>query len=210
MHPPATRKQIVLFSMLPLFGACASTERDAAGADTPAAPATSTASSCWLRGTTAAEAAARPSPLGELRISLGGTEALLCYGRPSANGRVVMGQLVPYGEPWRIGANEATTIQLPFNATIGDVNVDAGAYSIYAVPTASEWEFFVNRQAQRWGVPIDANVTAANVGSFKRSATALAAPVEQLTFRWEPASETAGQLVLEWEKTQVAMPIERR
>jgi hypothetical protein len=121
-----------------------------------------------------------------------------------------MGELVPYGEPWRLGANEATTINLPFNASIGGVNVDAGTYSIYAVPTASEWEFFINRQPQRWGIPIDAGVTGANVGSFKRPVTALATPAEQFTFRWESTSETAGQLVMEWEKTQVSIPIERR
>jgi hypothetical protein len=209
MHSRTSLLSRVLLSLFPLLSACTSAERADAVGDTTL-PAATSAPSCWLRGATADEAATRPSPLGELRISLGGTEALLCYSRPSAKGRVVMGQLVPYGEPWRLGANEATAIHLPFAAGIGDVNVDAGTYSIYAVPTAGEWEFFVNRQAQRWGIPIDAGVTSDNVGSFKRPVTALTTPVEQLTFRWEPTGGSAGQLVMEWDKTQVTIPIERR
>jgi len=168
------------------------------------------APSCWLQDGTAADAAARPSPLGEVRFSLGSQQGLLCYGRPSANGRTVMGALVPYGEPWRLGANEATTLHLPFAADVGGVNVEPGSYSLYAVPGETEWEFFINRQTQRWGIPINAEVMGANVSSFKRPVSATTAPVEQLTFRWEGTSDTAGQLVMEWATTQVAIPVQRR
>jgi hypothetical protein len=168
------------------------------------------APSCWLQEGTAADAAARPSPLGEVRFTLGSQEALLCYGRPSAKGRAVMGTLVPYGEPWRLGANEATTLHLPFAAHVGGVAVEPGSYSLYAVPGEKEWEFFVNSQAQRWGIPINTEVMGANVGSFKRPVGATAAPVEQLTFRWEGTDDATGQLVMEWASTQVSMTIHRR
>lgn len=193
--------------------ACTSGEGNTkADSAAPAAPtmAATAAANCWLQDGTTAEAAARPSPLGEVRFTLGGQEALLCYGRPKANGRAVMGALVPYGEPWRLGANEATAIHLPFNASIGGVATDAGTYSIYAVPGQAEWEFAINRQAERWGIPIDGGVTQANVGTFKRPVAATSAPVEQLTFRWEGTSDTAGQLVMEWEKTKLTIPVERR
>jgi len=193
--------------------ACAKAEQNAAAdSATPAvtASAASAAATCWVRGGTTADAATRPSPLGEVRFTLGGQEALLCYNRPSAKGRPVMGGLVPYGEPWRLGANEATSIHLPFNATIGGAAVDAGTYSIYAVPNQSEWEFVLNRQVQRWGIPIDDAVKQGNAGSFKRPVASASAPVEQLTFQWKPTSDAAGELVMEWEKTQVTIPVERR
>ena len=192
--------------------ACAGAESDAgADSNTPTPAATASAgSTCWVRGGTTADAAGRPSPLAEVRFALGGQEALLCYSRPAAKGRTVMGGLVPYGQPWRLGANEATSLQLPFNATIGGSAVDAGSYSIYAVPGQTEWEFVLNRQVERWGIPIDDAVKQGDAVSFKRPVSATSAPVEQLTFRWEGTSDSAGQLAMEWERTQVTIPVERR
>jgi hypothetical protein len=203
----------MLGALLTALAACTSASKDAATdtttpAVTPTAAVTD-APSCWLQEGTAADAAARPSPLGEVRFSLGSQEALLCYGRPSAKGRTVMGALVPYGEPWRLGANEATTLYLPFAAHVGGPEVQPGTYSLYVVPGQTEWEFFINRQAQRWGIPINAEVTGANVGSFKAPVGATAAPVEQLTFRWEGTDDSTGQMVMEWASTQVKFTIHR-
>lgn len=192
---------------------CARAENDVAAdttTQTPPAATTSAAATCWVQGATPAEAAARPSPLAEVRFTLGGQEALLCYGRPSAKGRTVMGELVPYGQPWRLGANEATSIHLPFNATLGGSAVDAGSYSIYAVPGQSEWEFVLNKQVERWGIPINDAVKQGDVVSFKQPVSTTSAPVEQLTFRWDATSDSAGQLVMEWERTQVTIPVARR
>ena len=61
--------------------------------------------SCWLGDGTMEEALQRISPLGETEIALGDHIGKICYGRPSARGRVVEGGLIPFGEPWRIGAN---------------------------------------------------------------------------------------------------------
>lgn len=199
--------------MLACMGAaCARAETDVAADSNTGTPAVtaSAGSTCWVRGGTPADAAARPSPLAEVRFTLGGQEALLCYGRPSAKGRPVMGGLVPYGQPWRLGANEATSIHLPFNATIGGSAVDAGTYSLYAVPGQTEWEFVLNRQVERWGIPIDDGVKQGDAVTFKRPVSATSAPVEQLTFRWEATSDSAGQLVMEWEQTQLTIPVERR
>jgi len=171
-----------------------------------AAPAASV-EGCFLRGATAEEAAARPSPLGRLAFTLGDADGFVCYGRPSANGREVMGALVPFGEPWRLGANEATSIHLSAPATIGDVAVEAGAYSIYAIPGETEWQFVVNGQVERWGIPINDEVTAANVGTVTRPVTATEAPVEQFTVSYVSHGDTMGHLVFEWENTRVELPL---
>lgn len=169
----------------------------------------SQAQECYLARGDMAAAAQRPSPLGETTITLGGAEAKVCYGRPSANGRVVMGELVPFGEPWRLGANEATAVHLPFAAEVGGVELEPGSYSLYAVPGASQWEFFINRSFQRWGIPINDEVTAENVGSFDRPVASTEGPVEQLTFRWDSHGADMGHLILEWENTRVEIPIRK-
>lgn len=166
-------------------------------------------SACYLRDTTPEGAMERPSPLGATTFTLGGQEATLCYGRPSAKQRTVMGGLVPWDTPWRMGANEATAIHLPFPASIGGVQVGPGDYSLYAVPEEDTWTIVVNRSAERWGIPINADVRATDVGSFERPAAHIDGMVEQLTFTWEADGPDAGRLVLTWEHTRVEIPVRR-
>ena len=182
---------------------------DTATALAAADTATTGAAACYLT-VSPDEARSRPSPLGELRFSLGDAEALLCYGRPSANGRTVAGGLIPYGSPWRLGANEATAIHLPVAAEIGTVAVEPGTYSLYVVASAEQWEVFVNRQAERWGIPINEGVTSNNVGSFTVPVGQTASMVEQLEFTWVPQGDAAGNLVAQWENTRVEIPVRRR
>src|SRR2546429_6392819 len=92
---------------------------------------------CWIRGP-ADKLAERPSPLDSSAVHLGGGTIKLCYGRPSARGRKVMGELVPFGQPWRLGANEATSIHLPFAAEIAGVRVEPGTYTLRSEEHTSE------------------------------------------------------------------------
>jgi len=176
----------------------------AAGASDTAGPVLT----CWLRQGTMEEAAARSSPLRELTIPLGGQDAKLCYGAPSARGRTVFGGLEAYGVPWRSGANEATALHLPFATVVGDLAVEPGSYSIYTVPGETEWTVVVNGMAERWGIPLNDEVRAADIGSFTlpRETTDM---VETLTYEWEPEGDDAGNLVLLWETTRVAIPLRR-
>jgi hypothetical protein len=170
-------------------------------------PADAQDMSCYLASGGMEEAAQRPSPLGQTVISMNDESALLCYGRPSAKGRTVMGELVPFGQPWRIGANEATALHLPFAAEVGGVELEAGSYSLYAVPGAEEWTFTINSNYERWGVPINDEVKAADVGSFTRSVKATDDSVEQLTVSWHSHGEGTGHLVIQWENTSVEIPV---
>lgn len=166
------------------------------------------ASTCWLRGeTTPAAAMERPSPLGTVAIELGGETAQLCYSRPSANGREIMGGLVPFDEVWRTGANEATQLHLPFAARIGGVDVPAGVYSLYTVPGPEEWQFFLSSNYQRWGIPVSAEVRAAEVAQVTRSVSETNGMVEMFTATWESHGDMMGHLVFEWENTRVELPI---
>lgn len=157
---------------------------------------------CYIARGTMAEAQERPSPLTTTRFELNGSEALLCYGAPSARGREIMGGLVVYDQPERIGANEPTTLHLSSAATVGGVALEPGSYSIYAIPGADEWEIFINSNWERWGIPIDESVRSGDVGSFTATPEETDEFVETLQYRWED-----GALLLEWENTRVRIPV---
>ena|SRR3989442_1439135 len=161
---------------------------------------------CWVRGARA-DLRSRASPLDSAVARLGGAEVKVCYSRPSARGRAIMGALVPFGEPWRLGANEATTIHLPVAVRFGDRDLKPGVYSLYAIPGPSTWQIVVNESAQRWGIPIDAAVRAHDVGAFTVPSERTDAPIETLTIRLEPAGADALALVIEWERTRVHVTV---
>ncbi len=163
---------------------------------------------CWIRGP-ADKLAERASPLDSIAVQIGGGTMRLCYSRPSARGRKVIGGLVPFDQPWRLGANEATSIQVAFAAEIAGVRVEPGTYTLYAIPGASKWQIVVNRGVQRWGVPIDNDVRAKDLGAGTVTTESLGAPVETLTLKFAPAAGNTTDLVLEWEKTRVRIPIRR-
>lgn len=158
--------------------------------------------SCFLRGATVEEAEGRTSPLRRVEFTYEGGEGLLCYGAPSARGREVMGALVPYGEPWRAGANEPTTLHLSAATTVGGVSLDAGSYSLYTVPGESEWEWFLNSNYERWGIPISPDVRGTEVGSFTTTPEATGQMVETLAYAFED-----GAIVMTWENTRIEIPV---
>ena len=166
-------------------------------------------SACAFRGAPSA-LAERPSPLDSVLVRLGDGQAKLCYGRPTAAGVPRVGGEVPFGSPWQMGANEPTTLHLPFPATLGTVDLPAGSYSLYAIPEAGAWTIVVNGNPDRWGVPIGAEVRAADIGSFRAPTRPLPQDVDRLTFHFEQETQTSGALVFEWERTALSLPLARR
>lgn len=116
----------------------------------------------------------------------------------------------PFGTPWEMGANEPTTLHLPFPARVGSVDLEPGSYSLYAIPGAGEWTIVVNSNPDRWGVPLSAEVRAADVGSFAVFPQERSEPVETLTFDFRPSSESGGVLVYAWEGITLSIPVARR
>lgn len=180
----------------------------ALGALGTSAFAQTAATSCWIRGD-ASRLPTRASALDSTSVAIAGAAVTVCYSRPAARGREVMGGLVPWGQPWRLGANEATTIHVPFAAEIAGVAVEPGAYSLYAIPSDTSWEVVVNRGVQRWGIPINAAVRAQDVGSGIARVERLPEPVETLTLRFGPVSGNAADLIIEWERARVRVPVRR-
>ncbi len=154
--------------------------------------------------------AARESPYDSLKISVAGQPAVLCYGRPSAKGHTMLGgAAVPFGRLWRTGANEPTILHIAFPAMIAGIHVEPGSYSIYSVPGAQEWEVIVNRSIAQWGTEsrYTEDVKAQEVGRGKVRSEPIGNHVETLIFRADPAGARGADLILEWEKTRVRIPI---
>ena len=163
---------------------------------------------CQFRG--APEALAdRPSPLDSVAIQLGDGAAKLCYGRPSSRGRAIVGGLDPHGQPWRMGANEPTTLHVPFPIRLGSIELEAGSYSLYAIPGETEWTIVANSNTNRWGIPISPNVRASDVGSTLVRPTQAGDHVETLTFTLR-GSGTSGILTYAFERTTFDLEISRR
>lgn len=91
------------------------------------------------------------SPLKQLTGSIDGVEVTVTYGSPAAKGRALWGELVPYAEVWRTGANEATTIEFSGDVLIEDQPLAAGKYSFFTIPGENDWTLIFNTISDQWG-----------------------------------------------------------
>ncbi|MBW3555053.1 MAG: DUF2911 domain-containing protein [Gemmatimonadetes bacterium] len=179
----------------------------AIGAGPVGAQDTAAAPTCWVRGERA-DLELRASPFDSAAVALEPGVVKVCYSRPRKLGRPIMGRLVPYGRPWRLGADEATAIHVPVRARIAGVTVEPGWYTLYAVPGEREWRIVVNRGVRRWGVPISDDVRNADLGSGSVPAITTPAQVELLTLWFDRTGASSADLVVRWEGTSVRVPVE--
>jgi hypothetical protein len=146
----------------------------------------------------------KPSPDATAEVSLAGKTITITYNRPSMRGRKIMGNLVPYGQVWRTGANAATTLTTPVNLTIGGTAVPAGKYTLYTLPGANSWKLIINKQTGQWGTEYDEGQDLARI-DMKVSKTPSA--VEQFLISWNKKGESQADLIMEWENTRVTVPV---
>lgn len=146
----------------------------------------------------------RPSPPGTADCTINGKKVTISYSRPSMKGRKIMGELVPYGKVWRTGANEATTLTSAVNLNIGGTKVPAGTYTLYTLPSEGAWKLIISKQTGQWGTEYNQDQDLARVDMTK---TEIAVPVEQFTISLDQAGNDRADLVMEWEKTRVSVPV---
>lgn len=127
------------------------------------------------------------------------------YSRPSANGRKIFGNLIPYNTMWRTGANSNTTIRFPHAVMIDGKKLDSGVYSIYTIPALDHWQVVLNKSTKNWGTTgysDSLDVLRINVVPNRTKFY-----TEMLTFQFENVKPQSCELVLYWEKTRVSIPI---
>lgn len=146
----------------------------------------------------------QPSPKGQVEQIVGLTKVEVDYSRPSAKGRVIFGDLVPYDKLWRTGANLNTTIEFSGPVKFGDVDVKAGKYSLFTVPGKDVWVVHLNSNTELWGE--DDYKAEQNVATVKVKAQG-ADLTETLTIDIANVVNDAADLEIRWEKTRVLVPI---
>ena len=148
-------------------------------------------------------APAQVSPAANTSVVIGGKKLTIAYSAPSMRGRKIMGGLVPFGQVWRTGADNATTFQTDAALDIGGLKVPKGTYTIYTLPGASEWQLIVNKQTGQWGTEYDQK---RDLGRVKMTPGAAPSPVEKFKIELTATSGNQGLLKMTWEKTVVSAP----
>ena len=119
-------------------------------------------------------------------------------------GRKIMAGLVPYGQVWRTGANEATSLTTPIDLVLGNTTVPAGSYTLYTLPEENSCKLIVNKQTGQWGTEYNESQDLARINMIKST---LPKPVEQFTISWGKKGENTADLVFEWETTRLSVPV---
>lgn len=174
----------------------------------PAAPAPAQDTGCPYNANMRLET--RPSPLDSLSFAVNGHAVKLCYGRPSARGRTMIGgEAVPFGQVWRTGANETTKLMTPVPLSVSGIEVPAGTYALYTVPGETEWQVIVNRSYEQWGREntYTDEVRRQEVGRATVPVERSAEHIETFTIRAETQADGSAHLVLEWETTRIRVPV---
>src|SRR5213592_323073 len=105
-------------------------------------------------GSAQMDKASKPSPAAKASCALAdGKTITVDYSSPRVKGRKIFGGLVPYGQVWRTGANEATTLVTDTNVKVGDKDVPAGSYTIFTLPNADKWTLIISKKTGEWGIP---------------------------------------------------------
>lgn len=126
------------------------------------------------------------------------------YARPSANGRAIFGDVVKFGEVWRVGANENTEIKFYKDVTIGGKKVPAGYYSLFAIPEKDKWTIIINKELDLWGgYAYDESKDVVRVSVPVKSVSDV---IEALSIAFTTEGNIAN-LVIGWDKTTAELPI---
>jgi hypothetical protein len=144
--------------------------------------------------------AARPSPPAQATGYINGKTITIDYSRPSVKGRKIWGEVVPYGQVWRAGANETTSFTISTDAQVNGKNLPAGKYAFFVIPNEKEWTVVFNKTI-KWGAfsyKQEEDVLRINVPVKKSSAFA-----EQLTYKISPT----GNVSLAWENAVIEFPV---
>ena len=163
-----------------------------------------TATSCAQEGVKFAKLDPSPTDITLLRLEKDAPVAIkVVYGRPQKKGRAIFGTLVPYGQIWRTGANEATEITFYKDTNFGGNKLKAGTYVLHTIPGETEWTVILNKNLNVWGAY--AYDQAADALRFTVKPTTDVEEIEAFSIAFDNGVNKA--MVLAWDKTRVSIPI---
>jgi len=148
----------------------------------------------------------RPSPLAIAAAHYKDTYVKITYSQPHKKNREIFGKVVPFGQVWRTGANEATEITITKDIKINGADLKAGTYSVFSIPGPDKWTIILNAELGLWG--------SYNYND-KMDVLRIEAPVTMLTdvvyepfTIWFDQKNDKADLSMAWEKTKVTLPIQ--
>ena len=143
-----------------------------------------------------------PSPKKELKTTMSGADITIVYGSPSVKERTIWGELVPYGEVWRTGANEATTFETSAPISIGGQTLAAGKYGFFIFFDENDWTLIFNEVSDQWGAyNYDAGKDVMRVKVVPRASSEKS---ETMDF----AVEGANTIIITWDMLEVPFNVE--
>ena len=150
--------------------------------------------------------AASPAAKAECKFS-DGKSIHIDYSSPRMRGRKIFGGLVPYGEPWRAGANEATTFLIDTDVNVDSKNVPRGSYTLFASPNPDSWTLIISKDSGEWGVPYPG--AQDDLARVPMKVSKMASPLENFVIAFDQTGSTC-TLRLEWETTRAYVNISEK
>ena len=147
------------------------------------------------------------SPRDTVRASVGAASITIDYSRPLARGRVLLGNVIPYDQVWRTGANAATQFTTSAPLRLAGIQLAAGTYTLWTVPHQNGVDLIVNGQAGQWGTQYD---RSRDVGTARMQSATPSTLVDQFTISVAATDARRGTLALEWGSFRWTAPIEVR
>lgn len=143
------------------------------------------------------------SPNAAVSQTIGLTVVEVTYGRPSVRDRVIFGDLVPFGEVWRTGANESTAITFSDDVLVNGEALEAGTYSLYTIPGSNEWTIIFNEKLS-WGTQYDEREDVIRISVIPEETYSM----EQMLIYFEDITAESGDMYIHWDDVRVPVTIE--
>jgi hypothetical protein len=138
------------------------------------------------------------SPPATANVALSGKDVTIKYNSPRLKGRTVGSEVAPYGEVWRTGANPATTLITAANLKIGTLDVPAGTYTLFTLPSAKQWLFIVSKKTGEWGIPYP---EGNDLGRTPMTSKPAASSQENMSISFENTKGNSTELHVKWGTT---------
>lgn len=147
----------------------------------------------------------RPSPPAQAQCQFSdGKTITVDYSSPRMKGRKIFSDLVPYGEVWRTGANEATSFVTTANTKAGNLTIPAGNYTIFTIPNQDKWTLIINKKTGEWGIPY--KYESDELGRVDMNVSQTPSMVENFTISFDQMGKSC-TMNISWENTKASVSV---
>lgn len=164
---------------------------------------------CWIATSACAQdKSSRPSPPAKAECKLaGGKTIVVDYSSPRMKGRKIYGELIPFGQVWRAGANESTTFVSDTDLSVGGTTVPAGSYTIFTIPNVDKWTLVISKKTGEWGTAYPG--AKEDLARIDMKVSKLPSAVENFTIAFDQSGGNCA-LRMDWETTRASVDVAKK